>query len=52
MGFRAVAKHRQKDVTLYKQGDVNFIINAEPGLFGRKLTRAAMARASARWRFA
>ncbi|MEO7403686.1 MAG: 4-hydroxyphenylpyruvate dioxygenase, partial [Burkholderiales bacterium] len=27
LGFAAVAKHRHKDVTLYKQGDVNFIIN-------------------------
>jgi 4-hydroxyphenylpyruvate dioxygenase len=39
MGFKAVAKHRQKDVTLYKQGDVNFIINAEPGSFGRNFAR-------------
>ena len=31
MGFRAVGKHRSKDVTLYRQGDVNFIVNAEPG---------------------
>ena len=27
LGFIAVAKHRSKDVTLYRQGDVNFIIN-------------------------
>ncbi len=39
MGFKAVAKHRRKDVTLYKQGDVNFIINAEPGSFGRNFAR-------------
>ncbi|MCZ6886911.1 MAG: 4-hydroxyphenylpyruvate dioxygenase [Gammaproteobacteria bacterium] len=32
MGFAAVGKHRRKDVTLYRQGDVNFILNAEaPG---------------------
>ena len=30
LGFIAVAKHRSKDVTLYRQGDVNFIINNEP----------------------
>ena len=30
MGFTAVARHRAKDVTLYRQGDVNFILNAEP----------------------
>jgi 4-hydroxyphenylpyruvate dioxygenase len=30
MGFRAVARHRSKDVTLFRQGDTNFIVNAEP----------------------
>jgi 4-hydroxyphenylpyruvate dioxygenase len=30
MGFTAVAKHRSKDVTRYKQGDINFLLNAEP----------------------
>ncbi|MEP6830427.1 MAG: 4-hydroxyphenylpyruvate dioxygenase, partial [Rhizomicrobium sp.] len=31
MGFRAVGRHRSKAVTLYRQGDTNFIVNAEPG---------------------
>ncbi|MCC6920004.1 MAG: 4-hydroxyphenylpyruvate dioxygenase [Alphaproteobacteria bacterium] len=35
MGFRAVGKHRSKDVTLYRQGEVNFIVNAEPGSHGK-----------------
>ena len=30
LGFSRVARHRSKDVTLYRQGDVNFIINNEP----------------------
>ena len=30
LGFRAVARHRSKNVTLYRQGGVNFIVNAEP----------------------
>ena len=30
LGFRLVAKHRSKDVVLYRQGDINFIINREP----------------------
>ncbi len=30
LGFSAVARHRSKDVTLYRQGDINFILNAEP----------------------
>jgi len=29
LGFTAVAKHRSKNVTLYRQGDINFILNAE-----------------------
>jgi 4-hydroxyphenylpyruvate dioxygenase len=35
MGFTAVARHRSKKVTLYRQGDVNFVINAEPGSFAQ-----------------
>jgi 4-hydroxyphenylpyruvate dioxygenase len=30
MGFSAVAKHRSKDVILYRQGDINFVLNKEP----------------------
>ena len=30
MGFIEVARHRSKDVVLYRQGDINFIINKEP----------------------
>ena len=33
MGFSAVCRHRSKDVTLYRQGDINFIINHEPNSF-------------------
>jgi 4-hydroxyphenylpyruvate dioxygenase len=31
MGFTKVAHHRSKQVTLYRQGGINFIINDEPG---------------------
>lgn len=31
MGFTAIAKHRSKDVTLYRQGEINFILNNQPG---------------------
>lgn len=31
MGFSHVASHRSKDVDLYRQGDINFIINREKG---------------------
>jgi 4-hydroxyphenylpyruvate dioxygenase len=30
MGFSHVANHRSKDTVLYRQGDINFIINYEP----------------------
>jgi 4-hydroxyphenylpyruvate dioxygenase len=30
MGFLHVARHRSKDVDLYRQGHINFIINREP----------------------
>ncbi|MDZ5460716.1 4-hydroxyphenylpyruvate dioxygenase [Azohydromonas lata] len=30
LGFTLVAKHRSKDVLLYRQGDINFIVNNEP----------------------
>lgn len=30
MGFSLVAKHRSKNVLLYRQGDINFIVNREP----------------------
>jgi 4-hydroxyphenylpyruvate dioxygenase len=30
LGFTLVAKHRSKDVDLYRQGDINFIVNREP----------------------
>jgi len=30
LGFTKVAKHRSKDVSLYRQGEINFIINNEP----------------------
>jgi 4-hydroxyphenylpyruvate dioxygenase len=31
LGFKEVAWHRSKDVALYRQGDINFIVNREPG---------------------
>jgi len=30
LGFAAVARHRSKRVTLYRQGGINFILNEEP----------------------
>lgn len=33
MGFSAVARHPSQNVTLYRQGDVNYVVNAEPDSF-------------------
>lgn len=30
LGFTKVAQHRSKDVSLFRQGDINFIVNNEP----------------------
>ena len=40
MGFRAVARHRSKAVTLYRQGDINFVVNAEPDSHGSRFAKA------------
>src|SRR5687767_14073010 len=40
LGFPVVARHRSKNVTLHSQGDINFVINAEPGSFGQKFAQA------------
>ena len=39
MGFALVARHRSKDVALYRQGNVNFIVNREPNGFARSFAR-------------
>ncbi len=40
LGFPIVARHRSKDVTLHTQGDINFIINAEPDSAAQAFARA------------
>jgi 4-hydroxyphenylpyruvate dioxygenase len=40
LGFPVVARHRRKNVTLHSQGDINFIINAEPDSFGQRFAQA------------
>ncbi|PZW37604.1 4-hydroxyphenylpyruvate dioxygenase [Humitalea rosea] len=39
MGFSAVARHRGKAVTLWRQGDVNIVLNAEPDSFAQSFQR-------------
>ena len=39
LGFPVTARHRSKNVTLHRQGDINFIINAEQNSFGQRFAR-------------
>jgi 4-hydroxyphenylpyruvate dioxygenase len=39
LGFPVVARHRSKNVTRHAQGDINFIINAEPQSFAQSFAR-------------
>ncbi|HAP11686.1 MAG TPA: 4-hydroxyphenylpyruvate dioxygenase [Afipia sp.] len=34
MGFTAVARHKTKAITVYRQGDVNYLVNEQPGTHG------------------
>ena len=36
---RAIARHRHKNVLLYRQGEINFILNAEPASFAQRFAR-------------
>jgi 4-hydroxyphenylpyruvate dioxygenase len=35
LGFRRVGRHRSKAVVLYRQGEINLIVNAQPDSFAR-----------------
>jgi 4-hydroxyphenylpyruvate dioxygenase len=39
LGFQAMARHRTKQVTLFRQGEINFLINAEPHSFAQRFAR-------------
>ncbi|WP_322057748.1 4-hydroxyphenylpyruvate dioxygenase family protein [Paraburkholderia sp. J63] len=36
LGFKAIARHVSKNVTLYRQGQMNFLVNAEPDSFAAR----------------
>jgi 4-hydroxyphenylpyruvate dioxygenase len=40
IGFTAIARHRDRKVTLYRQGDINFLVNEEPDSFAADFARA------------
>ena len=39
MGLRPVGRHRSKDVTLWRQGGVNFVVNGEAESFAQSFAR-------------
>lgn len=39
LGFSCIARHRSKDVSLYRQGSINFIVNAEPNSLAQQFAR-------------
>jgi 4-hydroxyphenylpyruvate dioxygenase len=39
MGFTPIARHRERKVTLYRQGKINFLVNEEPDSFAAKFAR-------------
>lgn len=39
LGFSAVARHRSKRITLYRQGDCHFLVNEEPDSFAAGFAR-------------
>jgi 4-hydroxyphenylpyruvate dioxygenase len=40
MGFVPIARHRSKHVVLYRQGEINFLINSEPDSFSAEFAQA------------
>lgn len=40
LGFTPIARHRSKDVTLYRQGSINLILNAEKKGFAQEFAEA------------
>ncbi|HMN67831.1 MAG TPA: 4-hydroxyphenylpyruvate dioxygenase [Bdellovibrionales bacterium] len=38
-GFTKIGQHKRKQVTLYRQNQVNFVINNEPGTFAAKFAK-------------
>jgi 4-hydroxyphenylpyruvate dioxygenase len=39
LGFARIARHRSKNVSLYRQGSINFIVNAEPNSLAQRFAR-------------
>ena len=50
MGYAPVARHKTKDITVWRQGDINYILNAEPGSHSRCASSTSTGPARRRWR--
>src|SRR5207245_3046324 len=40
MGYAPVARHKSKKITVYRQGDINYLLNEEPGTHGFEFVAA------------
>ena len=51
MGYTPVARHKTKSVTVWRQGDINYVVNAEPGSHAMKFVdRHGPCASSMAWR--
>jgi 4-hydroxyphenylpyruvate dioxygenase len=51
MGYIPVARHKSQAVTVYRQGDINYLVNADPNSFaGRFLAEHGPCASSMAWR--
>jgi 4-hydroxyphenylpyruvate dioxygenase len=40
MGYTPVARHKTRKITVYRQGDINYLVNEEPGTHGHGFVAA------------
>src|SRR3569833_2261622 len=40
MGYAPVARHKTRRITVYRQGDINYLVNEEPGTHGYEFVAA------------
>jgi 4-hydroxyphenylpyruvate dioxygenase len=39
MGYVEVARHKTKDISIYRQGDINYVLNREPGTHAARFVK-------------
>jgi 4-hydroxyphenylpyruvate dioxygenase len=51
MGYTPVARHKTRNITIYRQGDINYVLNADPESFaGRFVAEHGPCASSMAWR--